>query len=149
MTMANMNIGIALEIDSALESLSTLVTDTAAKIKEFFAHQDYGQDLSNIFIGVILTGPGSERLHPIRRPTYKKVLRFNNRVINQRMEFRNVFQYDVKPDYDILRRSNADQARRVLCDALVASTVVLEKNKAKFPDFDLDRFRNDLRSCLQ
>lgn len=144
-----MNVGIALEIDSALESLSTVVIDAATKIKEFFANRNYGPDLSNIFIGIILTAPGSERLHPVRRPIYKKVLRFNNRIINQQMEFKNVLQYDVKPDYETFRRLDAGQARRLFCDVLLASTAAMEKHKAKFPDFDLDRFKSDLRSCLQ
>jgi hypothetical protein len=144
-----MNVGIALETDAAFEPLSVVVTDAAVKIKEYFATRDYGQDLSNIFIGVILTGPGSERLHPVRRPSYKKLLRFNNRIIKRQMEMKNVFQYDVKPDYEIFSRLNVGEARRVFLELLLDSTIVIEKHKARFPDFDLERFKEDLRSCLK
>ena len=64
-------------------------------------------------------------------------------------ELQNVFQYDVKPDYEVFRRLNAVEARRILCELLVESTAVIEAHGASFPDFDVRKFKADLQFCLQ
>jgi hypothetical protein len=143
-----MNVSIALEMDSALESQAAVITDAAIKMKSFFADRNYGTDLSNIIIGIILTGPGSERLHPVRKATYHKTLKFINRIINLPMEITNIFQYDLKPDYEIFSRLHGAEARQWFVNALIDSTMLIEKHKSKFPDFDVQRFMADLRLCL-
>ncbi len=143
-----MQVALALEIDASVDSLSTAVAEAAARVKDFFAGRDYGEDIANLFIGVILTGGGSERLHPVRKLSYKKILSSTSRITRQKMEMRNVVQYDVKPDYEAFRRLNYEQAKRFIADELVNSTSILEQHKAKFPDFDLQKFKDDLRVCL-
>ena len=143
-----MQVALALEIDASVDSLSNAVAEIAASVKDFFAARDYGEDVASLFIGVILTGPGSERLHPVRKLSYKKILRSTSRITRQKMEMKNVVQYDVMPDYEVFRRLNYDQAKRFIANELVNSTSTLEQHKAKFPDFDVDKFKDDLRICL-
>lgn len=142
-----MFIGLALEIDSAIEHLCVAVHSLDKRLETFFPDKNYGLDVENIFVGVILTGPGSERLHPIRKLKYQKVLRI--KIPGKVLEKKNVLQYDIKPDYEIFSRLNVEQARQHVAKALINSVGLLERDKAKFPDFDLLHFKEDLRNCLE
>jgi hypothetical protein len=61
----------------------------------------------------------------------------------------NILQYDVKPDYESFRKLNALDAGRVFCQLLLDSTALIEARRASFPDFDLQQFKEDLRTCLR
>ena len=51
-----MNVGLALVIDESLDSMSDVVTGLGDRLKKYFRKKDYGSDVCNLFIGVILTG---------------------------------------------------------------------------------------------
>jgi hypothetical protein len=141
--------GLAITMDVSLERLHSVLADIATKLKKFFESREYGNDLLHIFVGVILTHPDGSRLHPIRKPSYKKLLRYKSPITNEQVEMKDVFQYDVRPDYEVFRRLNSVEARRILCEVLVESTAVIEAHRASFPDFDVHKFKADLQSCLQ
>jgi len=61
-----MIVAIAPCIDEEIERLLHGVGRISVRLKEYFAHKSYGGDIECLFIGLILTGPGSERLHPVR-----------------------------------------------------------------------------------
>jgi hypothetical protein len=66
-----MIVGIALTIDEEIAWLSHGVWRISARLKECFADKSYGDDIEAMFIGLNLTGPGSERLHPVRGLKYR------------------------------------------------------------------------------
>jgi len=141
--------GLAIEIDESLEVLHSVVANIAVHSKKFFASREYGSDLLHIFVGVILTDPASSRLHPIRKPSYKRLLKYKSPITNQKVEMKNVFQYDIQADYETVRKLNSAEARRTMCALLLGSTTVIEAARASFPDFDVQQFIADLRCCLQ
>jgi hypothetical protein len=49
----------------SIERLLPSIGRIRARMKECFADKSYGDDIESLFIGLILTGPGSERLHPV------------------------------------------------------------------------------------
>ena len=143
-----MELGLAIEMDVSIERLLPVLGNIATKLKTFFEHKQYGPDLLHIFIGVILTHPDSSRLHPVRKPSFLKLMKYRS-LTNEKVEMCNVFQYDVKPDYESFRKLNSLDAGRVLCQLLLDSTALIEARRASFPDFDLQRFTEDLRTCLR
>jgi hypothetical protein len=143
-----MNIGLGLETDIAIESLSHVVTELEDALKACFQGRDYGRDLENIFIGVILAAPDSEQLHPVRALRFKKHVRYTFPNTDVGAEFRNVVEYDVKPDYSTFGQLSPTQARQHLFRVLLESISILEEHKHKYPDFDIRRFREDFKACL-
>jgi len=141
--------GLAIEMDVSVERLHSVFADIAIKLRTFFETRQYGNDLLHIFVGVISTHPDSSRLHPIRRPNYKKLLKYKSPITDEKVEMKGLFQYDVRLDYEVFRKLNSVEARRMLCEVLVESTAVIEARRASFPDFDVQKFEADLRSCLQ
>ncbi len=96
---------------------------------------------------MILTGPGSERLHPIRPFKYKKSLR--TKIPGKVIERKNVVEYDVKPNHSTFSQLSLDQARQQLSKLLVDSIDLVEQHKSEFPDFDVAQFRGDMKLCLR
>ena len=75
-----MEIGLSLEVDGELGRLTNAITRIEDRLTAFFAGKDYGEGVASIYIGVILMGPGSERLHPVRAFKYQKVYKFTSRI---------------------------------------------------------------------
>lgn len=138
--------GLALEIESTIEHLSAAVAQIDSDLEIFFSNKDYGSDVENIYVGVIATDINSEKLHPIRRFKYQKLIKV--KIPGRVLEKKNVIQYDIKPDYGIFSQMNVRQARQHIAKLIFDSTRLIEKHHPKFPNFDLLHFKEDLRNCL-
>jgi len=55
----------------------------------------------------------------------------------------------VKPSFEIFSQLNSLQARKYLVGLIVDSTDVMTRHQSKFPNFDITRFKEDLRVCLR
>jgi hypothetical protein len=55
-----------------------VVTELDDKLKEFFRDKSYGPDVENFTIGIILTSPDVDHLHPVRGLKYRKHLVFKH-----------------------------------------------------------------------
>lgn len=142
---STMNVGVALKIDASIDDRSSVVTELDDKLKEFFRDRSYGEDIENFTIGIILTSPDVDHLHPVTGLEYRKSLLFTN----PRIELNNVVEYSVRPNFDLFTQLSLPQARDYLSRLLVQSTAILEAHKDKFPRFDAGRFIEDFRLCLQ
>lgn len=144
-----MDVGLGIEYHFSVEHLMPAVRGVNNAIEECFAGQEYGSDLIDITIGLILTGPKSGRLHPVRPFKYKRLDRVKHPGTGHIMEFHNSASWDVKPDFEKFSGMGLDEARDYLCETLIASTACLEKHHSEFPDFDVARFRADFEACLR
>ena len=140
-----MNVGLALEIDSSIDAMASVVTELDDTLKEFFREKTYGDDIQNLAIGVILTSPEIDHMHTVRDLKYRKRVSYKT----PKMEFANVVEYDVKPCFEIFGQLSTPQARKYLAGLLVNSTDVIRKHQSEFPNFDVATFTKDLRACLQ
>lgn len=144
-----MNVGLGIEYHFSVEHLMPAVRGVNNAIEAYFSDKEYGFDLIDITIGLNLTGPKSERLHPVRPFKYKKLDRVKHPGTGQIMEFHNSASWDVKPDFAKFSGQGLDGARDYLCEALIASTAVLEAYRDQYPDFDVACFRADFAACLR
>lgn len=144
----DMNVGLAIESDQSLEVFSQVFYELDKRLKEYFPNKDFGDDLEDLAIGLILTGPGSERLHPIRPFKYEKESSYKDIFTNKRVTIKNAASYDVKPDFEAFSQMTLDEAQNYLAKLLSESTEVLERNHKKFPNFDVKQFRKDFSNCL-
>src|SRR5690349_20628182 len=94
-----MKVGITLDIDEEIERLSNAVSRIDDRLMGYFETRSYGDDLQALFIGLILTGPGSEKLHPVRPLKYRRNYTLSIRELRQKIYMGNVVEFDVKPDY--------------------------------------------------
>jgi len=143
-----MIVGIALSIDEEIDRLSHGVGQISARLKECFADKSYGDDLESIFIGLILTGPGSERLHPVRGFRYRRKFTLKSTLTGITEYLGNTVDFDVKPDYATIRTMNSEKAESYIIDALLDGLGILSNHKKKLPNFDCDRFAAAFAACL-
>jgi hypothetical protein len=140
-----MNVGLSLEIDGSIDDMSDVVTEIDRRLKECFIGKAYGQDVENLIIGVILTSPDVDHLHPASPLLYRKRVRYEIPT----MEFANLIEYYVRPSFNVFAQLNVFQAKSYLCRLLVESLVMLDSHRASFPNFDLMRFKDDFAACLR
>jgi hypothetical protein len=143
-----MEVGLGIEISAELERLGPATARIQRRLTDFFTPRSYGDDPADVYIGLILMGPASEKLHPVRRLAYKKACRVKSRITKQTLEFRNHVTFDIKPDYERLRTLGSEAAETYISQCLIEGTAQLEKAQAKYRDFDVQRFREDLVRCL-
>jgi hypothetical protein len=144
-----MEIGIALEIDAELERLSSAVTRIEDRLNGCFSTKNYGEGVASIFIGLILMGTDSERLHPVRPFRYRKLYKFTSRITGERTELSDVVTFDVKPNYEGLRRLNAEAAEQFIAAALIEAMDAFSKHQKKFPHFNVTLFTEEFAACLR
>lgn len=146
-----MNVGLGIESHFSVEHLMSSVLGVNEVLEACFADKEYGADLIDISIGLILLKDSetSKRLHPIRPFNYGRLKRVKHPGTGQIMEIRNSASWDVKPDFAAFSGQGQEGARDYLCEALIASTAVLEEHHDQYPDFDVARFRTDFADCLR
>lgn len=145
-----MNVGLAIESAKAVEHLMPVVLGVNNAIEAFFADREYGVDVIEVIIGLILmTGPTSQRLHPVRPFEYRRFDTERSRITGGVLEIHKQATWDVKPDFTTFSGQSLEGARDFLCEALVASTAVLDAHRDQYPDFDVTRFRADFEGCLR
>jgi len=143
----SVDIGLAIEMDAELERLGNGIHRMDASLKKFFKEK-HCDDVSHVFIGLILTSPAGDRLHPMRRARFKRAVNFTSLITQQRVNLQNVLEFDVKPDYEDIRVLNADAAIEYIARDIVASIEQLNKLAKQLPTFDIAEFRRDVASCL-
>ncbi|MGV8992230.1 MAG: hypothetical protein ACOH1Q_12595 [Thiobacillus sp.] len=146
-----MNVGLGIENDVSVAHLMPAVRGVNDALKACFSDKEYGADLIDITIGMILVTRTtiSDRFHPVRPFKYKRLDRVKHPGTGQIMEFHNSASWDVKPDFETFSSMGLEGARGYLCETLIASTGCLDEHHSEFPDFDVSRFRADFESCLQ
>lgn len=143
-----MKVGLALYIEEEIDRLSAVVARIDQRLNEFFQTRTYGKDVQSLFIGLILLGPGSERLHSVRPLKYRRQHTLSNRELNLKEYLGNVVEFDVKPDYQGVRTLNSEDAERYIIRSLIEGLSELTAHQRKFPEFDLTGFREDFCACL-
>lgn len=142
-----MRVGIGLEIDSTLGWLSPVVAKLDHALKSFFGDREYGSGVQNLFIGLILTDPQLDKLHPVRKLKFSKVKRLQ--IPGSISQLENVVEYDIKPDFHLIASMDAEGAQQFLGTELLASVDILERKQERFVDFDFPKFRDDMKTCLR
>jgi hypothetical protein len=124
------------------------VNGLSQDMERHFSSRSYGSDVECIFAGIILTGPGSLKLHPVRPLKYRR--RYARALVRidpeLPRELRNIFEYDIKPDFELFSQLYWKQARGYLGKQLVESTSIIAASQGKHPNFKVADFGSDLRA---
>jgi hypothetical protein len=145
-----MNVGLAIESDRAVEHLVPAAVGITNALEAYFGDRQYGPDVIEIIIGLILmTGSVSERLHPVRPFAYRRFATERSRITGGIVEIHKSASWDVRPDFAVFSGQSLQGARDYLCGVLLASTAVLQEHQSEYPDFDVPGFRADFETCLR
>ena len=139
-----MNVRMTAELDESLAWMIETIGEFEERLAKYFHDKDFGDEVANIFIVVILVAERFKDMHPVRPLKYQKRLKvsFANVVLE------NVVEYDVEAPFDLFSRLKRKQARQSLAELLVDSVDVMESNIKKFPSFRVPEFKQALQQCL-
>lgn len=139
-----MNVRMTAELDESLAWMIETIGEFEERLAKYFHDKDFGDEVANIFIVVILVAERFKDMHPVRPLKYQKRLKvsFANVVLE------NVVEYDVEAPFDLFSRLKRKQARQSLAELLVDSVEVMESNINKFPGFRVPEFKQALKQCL-
>lgn len=143
-----MNVGLGIKRDATIDLYGKMLNELNMTIKRFFVDKNYGDDLENLSIGLIIMGEGSERLHPVSPFTYEKESFYKDIFTNKRVSIKNAASYGIKSDYELFIQMSLDEAERYLSKLLIESTKILERHQDQFPNFNVKQFRKDFSNCL-
>lgn len=134
-------------MDQEVDRLSPCLGRMNERLKRCFADKVYG-DVADVTIGLILMGDGSEVLHPTRPVRYKKTDAFVNPFTRKRTMVENALSFDVRPDYDKLRKLGMKAGEKYIAESIVEAVDQLPAHQRKMPKFDIAKFKRDLAACL-
>jgi len=143
-----MKIGLALYTSAEIRNKSRCLIDFSDEMKRYFLKKNYGNDLSEIVIGIICVSPNFEQFFKPRRPKYTKD---KKHIKSEGFEYdiEKCLSYDIKLDFETCKNGTEEECRKFLAREILQSLTVLDVMKNKIKDFDTLQFRTDLESYFK
>lgn len=136
-----MRIGIAVEADAEFFHHCEIANDLDRRLKASFAAANYGDGVQNIFVGVLLIGPGGEKFHPTRPFKFTR-RRKDYGLDSHGADLVNIVEFDVKPAF-------LDGVEPpAIAEAVLEGFDQWKSKLIALPSFDAERFLSDVRSVL-
>lgn len=120
-------------------------------LESYFLLDDYGPDVQNIAIFIILikTHPGYEKWYKVRRPKYIEYLSGTSVITGEpeQWEWKKRFVIEIRFDgdlYDEFIEADEEKAKQILAKETLNALELLDKLPKRLKHFDKDRFKNDV-----
>ena len=123
------------------------IHDLSEKLGSHFAEKSYGDDLKELFIGIIAIAPEFDFFFKIRKPKYRQGKRVHNKY-GTSFTTEDCVEYDVKLDFSLYSKYKQEEFVLNLKKDILTSIQVLKQIK-KLKDFDFDAFECELRNFLK
>ena len=141
-----MDFTLTLEYSTGVRKRASLVVDLSEKLCEHFSDKNYGEDVKEILIGVIVMAPEFEPFTPVRKPKYvfyREYIEDDTKIVQDKS-----FGYDIKLDYAIFKDQSDDQNGKMLASVILDSLSNLDRLPKKVKQFDRAKFREDVKAFL-
>ncbi|MES2679451.1 MAG: Imm44 family immunity protein [Bacteroidota bacterium] len=121
----------------------SLLSEFDNKLKNFFQAKNYGEDLKEIYIGVIVVSPRLERFFKAQKPTYTfKPTNYIRNTIS--CSLNKALNYRINLNFERFNNASEAEAREMLKKELLGSISLFDRFKNKIKDFNVSLFRQDL-----
>jgi hypothetical protein len=148
-----MDVALTLETDTEADGRSHLVAELSNHLTHYFSERDYGDDVENVFIGVICMRiwPGFEAFAKVRSPkhvVHKEV----DLIGGGKRKYTNLFTFDVRLEeraYQDFVTGSVETAAAVLVSTLTESIFKIDLLPKRVVSFEKERFKADFVRCLQ
>jgi hypothetical protein len=142
-----MRVELTVEASEAVANKTYLIHDLSNKMSEYFWDKSYGEDVIEIFIGIICVAPEFEWFSVVRKPKYTTYRKYNRNGVEIIVD-RN-FCFDVKIDFNRFKDQFDNENCKMLASEILESLSILDKLPKKVKDFDKERFRADMKFLLK
>jgi UDP-3-O-[3-hydroxymyristoyl] glucosamine N-acyltransferase len=121
----------------------SLLSELGNKLNSFFQSKNYGEDLKEVHIGVIIVNPRLERFFKQQNRRYM----FNHRNYTYNTLNHSIgrtFKYNINLNFERFNSASEDEAREMIKKELLSSISLFDRFKRKIQDFNLTLFRQDM-----
>lgn len=121
----------------------TLMSELQDKLNSFFQSKNYGEDLKEIYIGVVAVSPSLERFFKQQKPkyTFNRIQQVRNSVS---YSLDRALKYYINLNLECFNNANETEAREMLKKELLSSISLFDRLKNKIKDFNVTPFRQDM-----
>ncbi|PBQ30751.1 hypothetical protein CNR22_02830 [Sphingobacteriaceae bacterium] len=121
-----------------------LLSDIEQKLTEFFQSKNYGEDLKEVYIGVIAVKPNLQRFYKNQKPEY--IFDRKNYVRNTISNSVNrALKYYINLNFELFNNANEAEATEMLKQELLSSMSLFDRFKNKIKDFNVLPFKQDMK----
>src|SRR6218665_1853835 len=142
-----MEFGLAI-IGNLNQEKSDIIDELSKKMEIFFSKKNYGQDIKSYTIGIICVTPEFDSFFKGTKPKYTKGIKtINPDGIPFTLE--NSFEYSIKISFKDFTTSNEAQAKKILSNEILKSTILLNDFTSKIKNFKIEEFKSDLKNFFK
>lgn len=142
----SMSVVFVQSLSIEVEKTFGFVNSVSDSFEEYFENRHYGDDLNDLLIMLICVAPRFEQFFKPEKPKYKKCKEVRSQHGTLLEPPANRLSYDIKLDF--AQYNKADDVKKLLGKDLLDSLEIIPAIK-RIKDFDLDRFRGDLKELLE
>lgn len=122
------------------------INDLSVELKTFFESRNYGQDLNELYFGIITVKPEFDQFFKKKRPVYKPGKRTKKR---DGIDFKtnNCVLIDCKIEFNNVSDLKKDELIEKVCEEILTESDCLTR-LSKLKKFDFESYKSDLKNYL-
>jgi hypothetical protein len=139
-----MTIGFAPNVSVELIKHSSAIKSMENEIDNLAKEKNYGEDISELFIGIVSVSPQFEQFFKPRSPKYTKGHKsYSKEDVHYKVY--NCFEYDIRLDFESLKNATELEVKKMIAQELLSSLDMFKK----FKKFDSNQFKSDLEALFK
>lgn len=121
----------------------SLLSELEHKLNTFFQSKNYGEDLKEVHIAVIVVSPRLERFFKHQKPSY--IFDYKHRTRNTlNYSIGRALKYYINLNFEHFNNATESEAKEILKKELLGSIRLFDRFKRQLKDFNVSLFRQDL-----
>jgi hypothetical protein len=122
------------------------INDLSIELESFFEDKNYGEDLKELYFGLITVKPEFDKFFKKKRPILKNGERTSS-VDGTKIKYNNCAEIDCKIEFDEIISLKKDELIEKVCiEILIESKCLTRLSKLK--KFDFEKYENELKKFL-
>ncbi|MFM8912577.1 MAG: hypothetical protein ACKOE6_06630 [Flammeovirgaceae bacterium] len=134
-----MKFGFAPNLSVEVTKHSEIITELDGQVNNLVREKKYGEDIAELYIGIVSVSPQFAQFFKSRPPKYTKGHKSYVKE-DVRYDLYNSFEFDVMLDFETFRNANEQEAQKMIALGILSSFDVFKK----FKKFDSAKFKSDL-----
>ncbi|MBU3012184.1 hypothetical protein KO506_12275 [Polaribacter vadi] len=140
-----MTFGIA-QYTNLTQEQNNWINDLSIELESFFEDKNYGEDLKELYFGLITVKPEFDKFFKKKRPILKNGERTSS-VDGTKIKYNNCAEIDCKIEFDEIISLKKDELIEKVCiEILIESKCLTRLSKLK--KFDFEKYENELKKFL-
>lgn len=125
---------------------SSWITDLSIELNSFFERRNYGEDLKELYFGLITVKPEFDQFFKARRPRYRPGER-TSFVDGIEIKSNNCAEIDCKIEFDKISKLDKENLIKEVCEEILSASDSLTR-LSKLKLFDFKSYKIDLKNYL-